>query len=102
MGTYVVRVSKVQSVNQLYGAVVANVCCESNISAWPVLDGPFVPRSAGGGRCRGGGGGGAAEGGGACGGAGRYNGAGGPQPISSAALAPARSNALAARAAIVV
>src|SRR6218665_1876000 len=52
MGAYVVRVSKVQSVNQLYGAVVANLCCESNMLAWPVLDGRFERRQAGGGRCR--------------------------------------------------
>src|SRR6218665_1269976 len=51
---------------------------------------------------------GAAEGGVVCWRAGRYNGPRWPQPISSAALAPARaaeaarSNALAARAAIVV
>src|SRR6218665_492717 len=64
----------------------------------------------GGGGARGGGGGGrgavgAAEGGVVCWRAGRYNGPRWPQPISSAALAPARvarSNALAARAAIVV
>src|SRR6218665_4142780 len=66
----------------------------------------------------GGGGGGARGGGGRWGGAagavgaaeggvvgwraGRYNGPRWPQPISSAALAPARSNAQAARAAVVV
>src|SRR6218665_2705313 len=80
MGTYVVRVSKVQSVNQLYGAVVANVWCESNISAWPVLDGPFVPRSAGGGRCRCGYGGGGGGGGGGPGGGGGVGGGRWAQP----------------------
>src|SRR6218665_1543450 len=56
----------------------------------------------------GGGGGGGAAGGGRGGGGGRYRGGGWPQPISSAARAPARaaeaarSSALAARAAIVV